>query len=278
MIITRIFNNNVIEANNNGRDVILQGKGIGFGKKVGDEVVDENVSKIFELTDKKYYLLVQDILNTIPEEYWKFCNEVQTYIETELEIKLNTNFYLSLLDHIYTAVIRTKDGIHLSSLLGQNIELYYPKIYEVSSNVVKMMESNYEVKFDSSEVYFIFIHIIDAVTNKKSIFETKETLLIMQDIESKINSCFDNAINKDSKDYARFLRHLEQFTNKIMCNNINIEKNEQSSTIYSSLSKEYDKQSKCVDEVVRFINNKYQCNVGLDEKFYLLLHIIKITN
>ena len=53
MKIIRIYNNNVIEAQEADRAVILQGKGIGFGRKSGDDISVHAANKIFELVDKK---------------------------------------------------------------------------------------------------------------------------------------------------------------------------------------------------------------------------------
>lgn len=42
MIINKVINNNVLSTHDeNNREIVLMGKGIGFQKKVGDEVADE---------------------------------------------------------------------------------------------------------------------------------------------------------------------------------------------------------------------------------------------
>lgn len=42
MIINKVINNNVLSTHDeNNREIVLMGKGIGFQKKVGDEVAEE---------------------------------------------------------------------------------------------------------------------------------------------------------------------------------------------------------------------------------------------
>ena len=47
-----MINNNVVSAyNDNGKEIVVVGKGIGFQKKIGDSVKQELVEKVFLLND-----------------------------------------------------------------------------------------------------------------------------------------------------------------------------------------------------------------------------------
>ena len=48
MIINKVINNNVLSTHDeNNREIVLMGKGIGFQKKVGDEVAEDKIEKKF---------------------------------------------------------------------------------------------------------------------------------------------------------------------------------------------------------------------------------------
>lgn len=48
MVIDKILNNNtVIIIDQSGQEIIVMGKGIGFQKKVGSEIIKEMIDKIF---------------------------------------------------------------------------------------------------------------------------------------------------------------------------------------------------------------------------------------
>lgn len=50
MIINKVINNNVLSTHDeNNREIVLMGKGIGFQKKVGDEVAEDKIEKKFVL-------------------------------------------------------------------------------------------------------------------------------------------------------------------------------------------------------------------------------------
>ncbi|WP_233573324.1 CAT RNA binding domain-containing protein [Leptotrichia sp. OH3620_COT-345] len=49
MIINKILNNNVVLSKKNGKEIIMTGKGIAFGKKAGDTVDKNKIEKTFIL-------------------------------------------------------------------------------------------------------------------------------------------------------------------------------------------------------------------------------------
>ena len=54
MQVVKVLNNSLVLAvNENGEEVILMGKGIGYKKSIGEKIVSSQIEKIFELKDKK---------------------------------------------------------------------------------------------------------------------------------------------------------------------------------------------------------------------------------
>ncbi|GEM_PF-5640349 len=277
MRVSRVYNNNVLEATEFGRTVILQGKGIGFGKKAGDVISARSASRIFELADKRHYRMIREILDEIPEDYWDFCIDIQGYTEKSLNVKLNSSFYLSLLDHIYIAVQRNKKGIGLSSTLTTEIELYYEDIYKVAKQIVKMMEAHFSVEFDQSEVYFISVHLLESVLhlNYSEISEKVEEIIEL--IENMVWDGFGDRIDKNSIDYTRFMVHSKRFANMVATGKISNTSDTKMDDIYQPLKKTYKKQYETVERIIQKISSQYKCKVGTNEKFYLFIHVVKIS-
>lgn len=50
MIINKIFNNNVVLSEEKGQEVIVMGRGLAFGKKVGDGLEVEKIEKRYVLS------------------------------------------------------------------------------------------------------------------------------------------------------------------------------------------------------------------------------------
>ena len=72
MIINKVINNNVLSTHDeNNREIVLMGKGIGFQKKVGDEVAEDKIEKRFVLDSEDEVGKFSELIEMIPHNY--FC-------------------------------------------------------------------------------------------------------------------------------------------------------------------------------------------------------------
>lgn len=70
MKIEKILNNNVVVSiNDKGQEVIVMGRGLAFQKKIGAEINEGNIEKIFTITNKDITDKFQQLLQEIPTEY-----------------------------------------------------------------------------------------------------------------------------------------------------------------------------------------------------------------
>ena len=107
MIIKRLLNNNVvITEDKNGEEIIVMGKGIGYQKSRGDAIDSNKVNKIFRIANEDISNKLQELLHNIPIEHMRLSGEIIDYAEQKLGKKLNEGIYISLSDHMYTAIQR----------------------------------------------------------------------------------------------------------------------------------------------------------------------------
>lgn len=109
MKIKKVLNSSVILAiDDNNKEFVCFGKGIGYGKKNGDYVEKNIVDQIFmpiENIKVKEYL---KLLDSIPPVYLDITQKIVAKAETELRSKLNISIYFTLSDHLNFAVERLK--------------------------------------------------------------------------------------------------------------------------------------------------------------------------
>ena len=85
MVIDRILNNNVvIIKDNNGKEVVVCGKGIAFKKKNGDEIDENAINKVFVLQDQVQSKRFQELVSKIPLEHLQVADEIINMIKVEL--------------------------------------------------------------------------------------------------------------------------------------------------------------------------------------------------
>ncbi|HBD0835515.1 TPA: PRD domain-containing protein [Enterococcus faecalis] len=157
MIIHKILNNNVvITLDDDKREQIVMGKGIAFKKRIGDWVPDESIDQVFYLANQETSLKFQELLGNIPLEMMKLSDDIIVYAKSTLKKSLNDTIYISLTDHLYTALERKKQGIAIH-LVNAEMEEEVGNIYELTKlmqEITNIVKYYFKVSFDEDSVYF----------------------------------------------------------------------------------------------------------------------------
>ena len=92
-----------------GLEKILLAKGIGFNKKAGD-IIGENqeVDKIFSIEDEKNQQNLKEVYSRVDGEFIAVCEEAIAEICEELGEELNESIHIGLIDHLALAMKRLK--------------------------------------------------------------------------------------------------------------------------------------------------------------------------
>lgn len=89
MQILRVINNNVISSlDDEKREVVVMGKGVGFQKKAGDLVDASRIEKIFQLP-KEHTNQYERLVSDMPYEHIKMAEEIIQYAARTLKRHLN---------------------------------------------------------------------------------------------------------------------------------------------------------------------------------------------
>ena len=122
----KVINNNIIKStNDDGQDILVMGKGIGFKKAIGDEIDAQSIEQIYTShTDVTTNKLTQ-LLSNVRLEHLQVANEIIGFAKVSLGKKLNENIYLTLTDHIDYAIERHAGGLPVSNALLWEIKRFY---------------------------------------------------------------------------------------------------------------------------------------------------------
>jgi beta-glucoside operon transcriptional antiterminator len=90
-----------------------------------------------------------------------------------------------------------------------------------------------------------------------------------------VKSHFD--VDTESSACDRFLIHCRFFAQRVVNDEYlesNLDKNLQT---YLMFVENHKKQNACINEIANLIHEKYNYKMNVDEKFYILLHLVKFT-
>lgn len=271
-LITKTLNNNVILAIDrvSNEEVVLVGKGIGFGKKDGNlvKLSEKDIEKSFlsfdEKTKNDYYQLMKDI----NEKVIGLSEEIIAIAEKKFGL-LNSKIHIALADHISFAIERIKMGLEISNPFIYEIQALYPEEFQVGKMAREIIKDRLGVIVSESEVGFIALHIHSARVSKQVIDTIKDTKFLkalVNIIEKELSTKLDNS----GLVYSRLINHLRASISR-MENKKYIE-NPLLDIIKEKFTKSYD----IAEKIGVYINKEKNIYVTDDELGYMALHIERI--
>lgn len=266
-VVIKSYNNNIVSVNMNGKERILFGKGIGFGKKFGDKIEKgTEVEKIFVIEDEDNLRNFKQVIENVDEEFLMLCEKMISYVANELKENLDERIHVALVDHLNFAVKRLSDKEEIENPFLLEIKALYPQEYTLAEKIAETLQSEKKVQIPEGEVGFIALHIHSARNLGKLSNVIKNTHLINSIIEY-IEEKMEIKIDRTSLDYARFLTHL-RFAIKRIMDNMSIEND-----FVKEIKSKYKLSYKIAKGVSKILILKLEKKVSEDEIAYLAMHI-----
>ncbi|NFS61086.1 PRD domain-containing protein, partial [Clostridium botulinum] len=275
MQIVKVMNNSLILARDeNDKEIVVMGKGLGFKRKAGEELDTEKIEKIFVLkneTDTREYV---KLIEETPSEYIEITNDIIGYANEKLGGKLNDQIFITLVDHISYALTRYEKNITIQNRLLWELKKFYPKEFEIGKYAVEYINNKLNVKLPEEEAGNIAFHVVNAQTDEAEMQNTMLTIRMLKDIFNIIQYNFGITIDKDSLNYSRFLTHLQFFVQRLLDDRM-IESKE--NFIFEQMIKEYPKEVKCARLIGDYVKKVLNKEISNEELLYLTIHIVRIV-
>lgn len=272
-MILKVLNNNVILATDleTNQEMILVGKGIGFGKKDGKAISlsPSEVEKTFigfnEATKKAYIQLIHQLDGNV----MGVSEEIIALAESQLG-PLNEHIHVALTDHIGFAIDRIKEGLDLNNPFVHEIKILYPEEYQIGLQAAKIIKERLNVSISLSEVGFITLHIHSARQNKK-VTDTMKDTRFLKEIIDMIQDELSIQLDNTELMYSRLVNHLK----------VSLFRLKEQKYITNPLLHNIKDQFKESYQIASKIGNHIQKSKGLEvteaELGYLALHIERIN-
>lgn len=271
MKIKKKLNNNVIIAVNEMlTEFVLIGNGIAYGKSINDEIQSDAADKIFTTQGKGVAEKLSRIIEDIPLDYVKVCDEIINTAKRELNENLNEKIYLTLIDHISFAIERHNSGIDISSLLKWEIKKIAPEEYAVGLKALDIIEKRLNIRLPDDEAVYIAFHILDSRIREDD-FTVKMVEFTRQILEI-VKSEYDIQYDESYQPYNRFLIHLQYLARRIFKQDVAL-RNDNSLSFYKRLKYELPDCYRCVCMIEKKVKDEYDFQLNENEKSYLMIHL-----
>lgn len=276
MKVLRLLNNNVvIVETKEGQEQVVCGKGIAFNKRIGDEIDEEKVNKIFIQADSGEVTQLQQFISEIPVDLIELAADVAKLARLQLGKKIDDKIILSLSDHIHTSIQRFLDGNVLTNSMLWEIKRFYEPEYEIGKQVLTMIEERFKISLPKDEAGFIALHIAEAEMDGGSIESVYEISKIIQDISNIVHYHFNIEFDTKSIYFYRFITHLKFFAQRLILNTPSPDNGDDD--LFIMIKRKYYNAYECVEKIEKYLNKNYEYYFSQGEKTYLTIHIENIV-
>ncbi len=275
MRIEKVINNNIISTRDKqGVELVVMGRGIGFGKKPGSEVIEKKIEKVFRLENIDNKEQFKELLASLPIEHIRLSTDIISYAKENLEIKLNQNVYLTLTDHISYALERHQKGMNFNNVLYDEVKLFYPLEYSVGRYALELIEERTGNQLEEDEAASIALHIINGELNATmgtTFFMIKMMREMMELIERHISM-------PEGRNYPRnrLISDLKQLANRLVSEKPL--RGRRDERLYQFVEENYIQEYEMINGINHYIEERYHCSMTKEEKIYLTLNIKRIKD
>lgn len=272
MRVLKILSNNAVIATEDDRqEVVAIGRGIGFGKQVGDslntaDIESQFVKKASGMTD-----ILAQLTAAIPTECLFISQEIIKLAKSRLNIEAQETLFFALSDHISFAVERYKKGIEIKNILLWDIKQFYQAEFAVALEALAMINQKLNCELPEDEAGFIALHLANATTNNMQ--STMQSAGMIKDILNIIK--YDLRIKYDEKsiDYQRIITHLKFFSLRLLNRT---EVNHDDKSIYAGIQDAMPVAYQCALKINDYVLKNHRCQLTTDEIMFLTIHINRL--
>jgi len=268
--IKKVMNNNVVLAVDlqSNLEMVLVGKGIGFGKKENmvTEIDAEKIEKSFHAFDEKIRRNYLKYLSQINDNVLDAVEEIVSLAEDRLG-KLNEHLQVLLTDHIKFALERIKMGIGIDNPFLHEIKALYPEEFKIGKKGAEIIKAHTGIQISEDEMGFIALYLYSARQNK-TINETVRDTRILRELIEIIEKELNYRINPENTAYNRLVNHLMLEINSLTENT----KNPLLNYIKEQMTLSFSIAKKLADHLYKNKN----IVISEDKAGYMAIHIERI--
>ena len=273
MKIHKIINNNIVSAiEADGKEVVIMGRGLGFGMKPGKEIPEGKIEKVFRLDSQNSTDKFKELLANLPLEHIQASTEIINYAKSVLNRRLNQSIYITLTDHINFAIERFKERMVFTNPLLNEIKTFYKEEYLVGEYAVALIERRIGIKLPVDEAGFIALHIVNAEYNTV-MRDTIDITNLIQNVVKIVKEYFSMDLDETSLNYQRFVTHLRFLAQRIIGGEMLNSENPEFNQLISQM---YPEEYACSLKLKDYIQVTYHHDVTEEETAYLAVHIKRI--
>ena len=264
----KILNNNIVATIIDGKDALVVGNGIGFHKRINEDIDENKVERIYYIQDKQQSELLK-LIDKVSVECFEVCEAIVNDAKNR-GLKIRPQVLLPIVDHIGFAIQRFRQNIVLPNLMSTDVRLLYPFAYECGTNALSRIDKVLHIRLPEDEAAYIALHLVNYLEDGGHAYET---VRLVNGCVNIIKKTFNIEFKEDSLSTMRIRTHLNFLASRIFSNSNENVSDVNNEVMYNMLLKRHRLNENCIKEIETFIKSSFKYDLNEQEKLYLLIHL-----
>ena len=280
MRISRIYNNNVVlTVDHYGKESVMIGRGIAFGKRKGQLIDPSAVEQTFVPEKGMSGERLSMTLSEIPAEILSIATLLESKVRAEGALELSNSFILPLADHLHYAVVRARDGVRVQYPLAPEVTVLYPREVEYGRTVLEMVRERLQVELDPNEAIPLALHLVNAQFATADMSQAFRMTEVFAQVFEIIEASYERKIDPDSMSAARFVTHLRYLFVRASRASANHTEDDEVSqpSLLAALRADVPRAYACAQKVLLVLQMQLKQSLTRDELTYLTIHIARLA-
>lgn len=204
-VVKPLNNNGLLALTGEGREVILLGKGIGFGRKNGERIERLPGAKVYTLVPDGKRSALQAINSINPQAV-----ELAARILEEARMvfpAIADDILLPMADHIAMALERKRRGIRLPNPLQHDIMAMFPDEYRIAERGLAAIREERGEELPSEEAGYLSLHI-HAGISEQNVGDSLTNIRLASDCITGIERALGVTFQRTELKYTRLISHV----------------------------------------------------------------------
>ncbi|WP_263121189.1 PRD domain-containing protein [Cellulomonas fimi] len=275
MEVLRVFNNNLILARDeNGTEVILTGRGLGFQARPGSPVVRERVVRVFRPDDGRDPDHLAGLLADIPPEHLQLVGEALTAVGLE-RIAAKPALVVAMADHVGFALDRAAAGDTVEYPLLAEVTNLYAEEHRQAVALLGAINQRVRVPLPETEAVGLALHLVNAGFASGDLSQTYTMTGLIHQFLDVVAAAHDVEVAPGSVSVGRFVTHLRYLFVRIHQGRQLDDRRH--SEIGDAIRRAYPEAAATADQLARLVQLRLRATLSADEVAYLALHVARVA-
>ncbi|MDR7328806.1 HPr family phosphocarrier protein [Corynebacterium guangdongense] len=277
--ILRVFNNNVVLAQDRRGEVILTGRGLGFQARPGDAVDESKVVRTFVPTDGRDPDHLAELIAGIPIEYVELVTNAVARAGLGATALSSPTLIMALADHVHFAVQRAGRDEHIEYPLLAEVRTLYTDEYLQAQVMLEYINSrlvaNAHEVLPDHEAVALTLHLVNAGFSSGDLSFTYTMTGVLHQLISTVEADFGVTLDPSGVSVGRFITHLRYLF-------VRIRQHEQledgHSEIGAAIRRAHPEAFRTARRLAAVLELRLGATLNDDEVSYLTLHVGRIVS